>query len=150
MEKLQTQVEVLEQTRAKWLFLNLIGFCIWDGLRIIENYLLERTNPVITGIMIFGWLIWIISLIQILRLGKEMKKNKQLLQILNDELIELNRFKTWRIALFAVGLTQVFIIILTSFVTEISGLFASELSIFIIVVFCIGGFLYFNIETSNA
>lgn len=150
MEKLQTQVEVLEQTRAKWLFLNLIGFCIWDGLRIIENYLLERTNPVITGIMIFGWLIWIISLIQILRLGKEMKKNKQLLQILNDELIELNRFKTWRIALFAVGLTQVFIIILTSFVTKISGLFASELSIFIIVVFCIGGFLYFNIETSNA
>lgn len=100
--------------------------------------------------MIFGWLIWIISLIQILRLGKEMKKNKQLLQILNDELIELNRFKTWRIALFAVGLTQVFIIILTSFIIEISGLFASELSIFIIVVFCIGGFLYFNIETSNA
>lgn len=150
MEKLQVQVEVLEQNRSKWLLINLIGFCIWDGLRIVDNYLLGNyTSALLTGVTLLGWLIWIVGLIQIVRIGKEMGRNKQLAQILNDELIELNRFKAWRASLVMIVLTQGVIVITTLFVTEISGILAAELSIFVSVTSAIGGFLYFNKE-SNA
>lgn len=127
-----------------------IGFCIWDGLRIIDNYLLENhTFPLLTGIMLLGWLIWLVGLIQIIRIGKEMNGNKLMSQILNDELIEHNRFKAWRASLVMVALTQVFIVMTTLFVTEVSGILAAELSIFVLVTSAIVGFLYFNKE-SNA
>ncbi len=147
MEKLQIRVEALEQRRSKWLMITLIGFCIWDGLRIVESYLLGNyTSPILIGIMLLGWLIWVIGLIQILRIGKEMKRNIQLCQILNDELIELTRFKAWRASLVMVGLTQAIIILTTLFVTEISGILAAEISIFVLVTSAIGGFFYFDRE----
>lgn len=147
MKTLQTQVEALEQKRSKWLVVNLIGFCIWDGARIIDSYILDKQyNTILTGIILLGGLFWMISLIQILRLGYEMKKDKQVLQVLIDELIQLNRFKAWRIALVAVGLAQVFIILLASFVTEVSGILAAEVSIFVLVISALGGFLYYNGE----
>ena len=145
MEKLQIQVEALERKRSKWLIINLIGFCIWDGLRIIENYVLVNTvSPLRTGVMLLGGLIWMVALIKLLRLGNDMKGNKYLVQILNDELIELNRYKVWRASLLMVILTQVLIIIATFFVADISGILAAELSIFVFVTSALGGFSYFN------
>lgn len=143
MENLQTQVEELEQKRSKWLILNLIGFCVWDGSRIIQNYLMDN-HPALTLITLLGWLIWVVSLVQILRLGKKISADRHVFQILNDELIELTRFKSWRAALVAVTITQGFIILLTSFVTEVSALFAAELTIFVAVLSSIGSFLYYN------
>jgi len=150
MEKLHLQVEDFEQKRSKWLIINLVGFCIWDGLRIIDTYLLENYNfPILTGIMLLGWLIWLVGLIQIVFIGEKIKRNRHLTQILNDELVEINRFKTWRATLVMVALTQVLIIIMALFVPEISGIFAAELSIFVMVISAIGGFFYFNKESNG-
>lgn len=149
MEELQAEVEDLEKKRTKWLIINLIGFCIWGGIRIIDNHLLDNhSSPILTGAMLFGWMIWIVGLVQILLLGKRVGKKRVVLQIFNDELIQLKRFKTWRIALVAVVLTQVCLIV-ASQLTEISGLFGAELSIYVSVVSAIGSFLFFNSE-SNA
>jgi len=150
MGKLQIQIEALEHKRSKWLTINMIGFCIWDGLRIVNNYILDNlTYPILTGIELLGGLIWVVGLFQILRIGKELKHDKQIIQIFNDELVELSQLKSWRFSLLMTALTQVLIIITTSFVTEISGIFAAELSIFVLVTSAIGGFLYYNRE-SNA
>jgi len=150
MRNLEKQVEVLEQKRSKWLLIGLIGFSIWDGSRIINAYLLDNyTSPIFTGLMLLGWLTWTVGLIKIIRLGKEMKRNKLFAQILNDELIELNRSKAWRASLIMVGLTQVLIMLTTLFVTEISGILAAELSIFVLCTSAVAGFIYFNKE-SNA
>ena len=150
MEKLHIQVEDFEQKRSKWLLISLIGFCIWDGARIIDTYLLENYNfPILTGILLSGWLIWLVGLIQIVRIGKKIKHNRRLTQILNDELVEINRFKTWRATLVMVALTQVLIITMTVFMPETSGIFAAELSIFVMVTSAISGFLYFNRESNG-
>lgn len=150
MDNLQTQVEVLERKRSQWLTFNLIAFTMWDGARIIANYVMhDPAHPILTGFTLFGGIFWIISLLQILRLGKRMKKDMQVLRILNDDLIELNRLRSWRLALVVVALNQCLIIMLSLFGIEISGILAAELSIFVLVIAAIGGFLYYDRE-SNA
>lgn len=150
MKNLQIKIEELEQKRSKWLIIGLIGFCIWDGLRIVDRYILsDHTYPILTGMLLLGWLIWSVGLIKILQIGKKLKHDKHVNQILNDELVELNRLKSWRFSLLMIGLTQVFIVI-TSFVTNISGILAAELSIFVLVISAIGGFLYYNRDNSES
>ncbi len=128
-----------------WLLINLIGFCIWDSLRIAEAYFLDTPmNKLLAATMWFGWLVWTLGLVQLIRLGLKMKKTRLALQVLNDEFIQLNRLKAWRTAFIAVVVTQVVIIILTVSTTEISGILAAELSIFVSVAAATGAFLYYN------
>ncbi len=147
METSQQNIELAEQKRSKWLIINLIGFFIWDGLRIIDSYILiNQPKQIITGAILLGATIWIVSLIQLMKFGKSIKNNRQVMQILNDELMELNRLKTWRFALLSLVLTQVVIIGFSLLSNSITGLLAAELSIFVTVLSSIGGFLYFNSE----
>jgi len=147
--ELENRLEELEQMRSKWLFINLVGFVLWDGLRMIDLYILEELNPLGQILLWSGWLIWTVGLVQLTRLGFKVKKTKMATQILNDEWIELSRLKSWRLAFLAVTLTQVAIIVLNLFSFQISGIFAAELSIFVAVVSALLAFLYFNQEPVN-
>lgn len=150
MEKLQEELEGLEKWRTKWLFINLIGFCLWDGMRIAINYFLEASkNPILVAVMGLGWLLWILGLVQLLRFGAKARKTKQALQILNDELVTSNRLKAWRTGFLALSFTQVVIIVVTTLGMEVQGILAAEVSIFVAVTSAIGSFLYFNTEQNG-
>ena len=73
-----------------------------------------------------------------------MKGNHRVLQILNDDLIVVNRLKAWRLTLVAVVLTQVLVIAITLFAIKIPGVLMAELSVFVSVISAIGGFLYYD------
>lgn len=142
-EQLQDKVEVLERQRVTWLLINLIGFCVWDGLRIVDRYgFTGPSYPVITGLMLMGWLAWVSGLWQVFRLKREMNRDQRLLHMLNDERVEHNRFRAWRIGLIAVVLTQVAILSASLFAVEISGALAADLTILVAVAVATGGFLY--------
>lgn len=148
MDKLQVQIEALEQKRSRWLKAILIGFSIWYGFRIVDTYFLEKqSHPILLGIVILGFFVWLFFLVKLLSLVKEINSTKQINQILNDELVTLNRLKTWRMAFIAVVLTQAVILFLSLFVRELPGMFVAELSIFVAVAFSLGGFLYYNSES---
>ena len=149
MEKSYKELELLEKWRIKWMTINLLGFCIWDGLRIGTSHFWDKPSLILTIVMWIGWVIWVAGFVQLTRLSLKSKKTKQALEILNDELVEFNRLKAWRAALLMVGLLQVIIILLISFGIEISGLLAADLSIFVAVVSAIGGFLYYNTELNG-
>lgn len=151
MKSLETQIEELETMRTRWLLVILLGFIFWDGFRIIDGHLVEGGIANSLQIIIWtGWLIWVIGLVQLTRVGLKVKKTKMASQILNDELVELTRLKSWRFALIAVVSTQVVIICAPLFSIEISGILSAELSIFVAVVSALSAFTYYENELANA
>lgn len=150
MNALVTEIETLEKMRTRWLLVNLIGFIIWDGFRMMDSYVISGgISNTYQIILIIGWLIWVLGFVQLTRLGMKAKKTKMALQILNDEMVTATRFKTWRLALIAVVLTQVFIVALSFGSIEISGVLAAELTIFVAVVSAIGSFIFFDRNTDG-
>ncbi|MDW3196531.1 MAG: hypothetical protein R8G66_29415 [Cytophagales bacterium] len=145
MNTLANEIEALERMRTRWLLINLIGFIIWDGFRMLDSYVISGgISNTYQIILIIGWLIWVLGFIQLTRLGMKAKKTKMALQVLNDEMVAATRLKTWRLALIAVVFTQVGIIALSFDYIQISGVFAAELTIFVSVVSAIGSFIYFD------
>ncbi len=150
MSTLTSELEALEKMRSQWLLINLIGFMIWDGFRILDNYLITGgLSNTFQIVLIVGWLIWTLGFIQLTRLGFRAKKTKVALEVLNDELVEHSRLRSWRFALIAVVLTQVIIMLLSFGSIEISGILAAELSLYVVVVSAIAGFVYFDRYPAN-
>lgn len=150
MKTLESQIEELETMRIRWLLVNLIGFILWDGFRVIDRYLIDGGLSGPMQIFTFlGWLLWVISFIQLIRLGNKVKKTKLASEILNDELVELSRLKSFQIAFGCVVIMQVVIIGISSVSFEISGALSAELSIFTAVVTAISAFIYFDKQMAN-
>ncbi len=150
MTTVETQIEELEKMRSRWLLINLIGFVLWDGFRIFDSYLIEGGLATHFQIIyLFGWLTWTLGLVQLTRLGFKAKKVRQASQILNDELVELNRLKSWRLALFVVLITQVVIIALSFLSFDVSGILSAEISIFAAVTAALSAFTYYQIFTND-
>lgn len=140
----QILAEKLEQKRNKWLLLNLLGFILWDGVRILQSYLLKTEfSIVLTPLELIGGLLWIISLVQILRLGKSIKENPLLQAILNDELVLLHRMQAWKAGFIVVLGTQIAFLLVHLFY-PFSAALAAELSIFLGVSASITAFIYFQ------
>ena len=150
METLEKQIDEFEKKRISWLLVNLIGFILWDGFRIIENYLINgKVNPLFQLFIFLGWLIWVLGFVQLVRLSKKVRKIKQAQQILNDELVELNRLKSLRFALIVVALVQVSIIALSVFAVDITGVLAAEVSVFAVVTSVLSAFVYYDKRLAN-
>ena len=145
MQALETQIEELEKKRDRWLAINLIGFIVWDGFRIMDNYLIEGgVNNTLEFIYFLGWITWIIGLIQMFRLGYSVKKTHLASQVLNDEWVEFIRLKSWRLAFIMIVLIQIVIIGLQIFTVSVSGILSAELTLFVAVVSAIAAFIYYN------
>ncbi|WP_109831463.1 hypothetical protein [Reichenbachiella versicolor] len=150
MKNLESQIEELEKMRTTWLLVFLIGFIFWDGFRIVTNHFPEnKMVNYATTISLLGWLTWTLGLIQMFRMGYKVKKVKQAAQILNDELVELNRLKSWRIAFITVVLAQLAIMALSLLSFDISGILSAEISIFIAVTVALSAFIYYNKSIAN-
>jgi hypothetical protein len=150
MTTVETQIEELEKMRTRWLLVNLIGFVLWDGFRIIDSYLIEGGIATPFQIInLFGWLTWTLGLVQLTRLGFKAKKVRQASQILNDELVEIYRLKSWRLALFVVLLTQMVIIALSILSFDVSGILSAEISIFTAVTAALSAFIYYEMSTND-
>ncbi len=144
MSEIYINIEKLESKRTKYLRLNLIGFVIWAGLRIVDNYILSGSNPVLLAALAVGCIIWIVSLLQILRLGSKVKKNKEAQAIFNDELIIQHRLKAWKFGFICVILTQVVLILSHLLFSNFSGQMAAEITVFVGITAAVGAFTYFD------
>lgn len=137
------QIEKLESKRTRLIKVNLAGFILWDGMRIVNAYLLTNPAPVLKFIEILGWALWFVSLFMILSLRRKINSSRQMSAILNDELILSNRLKAWRFAFGSVMVMNGCLIAINLF-WPVSGIFAAESSIFAGVVATIGSFLYYS------
>lgn len=125
------EAENLDKKRSQWIAINLIGFIIWDGMRILGNYFIHgEVHPLLFITEIIGWLIWTISLIWIIRTSKRINKDENLKTVLNDEYVVVSRLKSWRAGFISILITQVVILLIALTVT-ISGQLSAEISIFV-------------------
>ena len=133
-------IERLDKLRYNLLKWCTIGWGIWFGTFILKDLI---NSPAIIGgatwIGLLGWLIFIINLVKFLKLRRELRWDTKVKEALDDELQQLNWFKSSEIGYSSViavtallfSLSQ-FISISANLVTEIilyfgvlSGLIAS-------------------------
>ena len=98
------QLDKLRYNLLKWLT---IGWAIWFGSFVLKNLV---NRPEITGVVawigLLGWTIFIINLIQYMKLRRELRWDAKMLEALNDELHQLNMHKSFVIGYWvAIGTT---------------------------------------------
>ena len=105
-----SKIEQLNKLRfdlLKWLT---IGWAIWFGSYVFKNLINQPTvTSVLAWIGVMGWAIFIINLIQFLKLKRELRKDAKMQAALNDELHQLNMHKSFFIGYSAtIGTTAAF------------------------------------------
>ncbi|HEY3369292.1 MAG TPA: hypothetical protein VGK10_00510 [Prolixibacteraceae bacterium] len=120
-------IEQLDKSRYNLLKWCTIGWGIWFGTFILKDIINSPTIiGAVTWLGLLGWVIFSINLIKFLKLRRELRWNNKMKEALDDELHQLNVFKSLVfgyaivIAVTAVffGLTQ-FIVISSKLVTEV-------------------------------
>ena len=165
------QIELMDIRRRRLLFFFLIGYGVWYGLlnvygtiqgfiRIFSDYrnpinqFINKPAEIIyysTGALL--GLVFIVFLFRWWSYKRNLKKDPEVQSAVNDELVKQNWLKAYRLSFFfTVTLLVLFQInrILDSFVFMgklgfIDGL-AIHYLLYVIVMSCVGGFLYYSRE----
>jgi len=137
-------IEQLNNSRynlIKWLT---IGWSIWVGTYVAKDlieYQLILTALVWIGL--FGWVVFIINLVKYLKLKREVKTDSLLREALNDELIQLNRYKSFFLG-FWVTISIIAIFFSISLFENISSLVVCRITIYVGVISVLIAWLIYN------
>lgn len=131
----QLLAEALDSKRYMWLKWNLIGFVLWQGVRLGKEYVPSELNRTAFGlviilVMLLGMVIWIVTLVRIIRLSKYLKTSPQLQAILNDELHILHKSKALAMGFWSLLFTQIAMQVVAIYY-PFSALLGAQLSAFI-------------------
>lgn len=145
MNNMETSlIEQLNNSRynlIKWL---MIGWSIWVGTYIAKDliqYQLILTALVWVGLL--GWVVFIINLLKYLKLKREVKSDSLLSEALNDELIRLNRYKSFFLG-FWVTISIIAIFFGISLFVNISSLMVCRVTIYVGVLSVLISGLFYN------
>lgn len=138
-----SKIEQLDKLRfnlLKWLT---IGWAVWFGSFILKHLI---NQPFVTGaitwIGLFGWLIFIINLIQFLKLRRELRWDPKIQEALNDELHQLNAHKSFLIGYSTMIVTTALFFGLSIFLT-ISVVLVTETILYLgVLSVLISGLIY--------
>lgn len=138
------RIEKLDKLRFILLKLTTIAFALWYGMNIIAGIIQDPTLEIIAGLIgLCGGVFWIITLIKLVRLSRDIRRDHEAKKALNDELFLYNRNKS-----FVAGFTMVMCVaVIFSAVTifaDISGLLVTKIIIFTGVVGTLSASWYYN------
>jgi hypothetical protein len=139
-------IEQLDKTRYNLLKWITIGWGTWYASFI------GNKNELIHGHIIFqiafwigllGYTIFVINLIKYLKLGRQLRRNPQLREALEDEWHHFNINKSYKFSYWTVIGITITLIAITSF-TSISALMTAELILYFAVMSFFCSSLYYN------
>jgi hypothetical protein len=144
-------IEDHDRLRGHMLLGALVGFAVWQGATIANELLAPTTTPrsmriTLVVISLAGGAYWSFYLFKILRWGRHISTDAAVATALNDERTELNRLKAFRLAFFAVMLTQLIVMIASLFFLTIPAMISAQLTILVGCTAFIGGFLLYERE----
>jgi hypothetical protein len=136
-------IEKLEKSRYNLLKWTTIGWGIWYGTFILKD-VIDNTAIIQIALWVglFGWIIFIINLIKVLKLQRELKLDKKTRAALNDELHQLNLHKSYQFGFWVVLSVTVVFVALTPFMQISSQLVAKIILYFAVLSFLIAGLIY--------
>jgi hypothetical protein len=136
--------ERLEKLRFFLLKLTTIAFAIWYGMNIIAGIMDDNALGIIANLVgLAGGIFWIITIIRLVRLGKEIQKDHQAWKALNDEFFLHNRDKAYAAGFWALMMSTIFFTALTIYV-DVPALLVSKIILYVGVLSALIATLYYN------
>lgn len=121
-----------------------IGWTFWYGTYIAKDFI---NNRLINGFLFIigsiGWILFTVSLVNTLRLGKKVKSNSKLKEALNNEMHQLYRYKSFFWGFFIFIVTISIFLVISSF-HQISALIVCEITLFFGILASFIAWLVFN------
>jgi hypothetical protein len=137
-------IEELDKSRYNLIKWFTIGWTIWFGGFILKDLI---RNKLILGLIIitglFGWIIFSVSLIRFIKLGKIVNTDSDLKNALNDELIIHNRNKSFTVGYWTFSILICIFFLLSSFI-DIPALIVCETTLYIGTLSALVSSLIFN------
>jgi len=122
-----TQIEIYDQKRKYYRGGGLIGsfvfFLAWIGYVItrLSNQAADTTRVVVLAVLILSVIVQAYYALRVNLLERDIRKNPDMKDALNNELVQLNELKAWRVSFFAV-IGFIVIAAITSFFIQINDL----------------------------
>ena len=142
--------DALDHTRQRMLVGMLVGFALWQGIRIADGFAVAHTDWVAlrwgllaTGLA--GWLCWSYYLVRMLMLGRKLRAEPALAAALNDEFIQHGRLRAFATAFWVVMAGQAVAAGFGAFL-RLDGALVANITILIGVSAAIGAFLLYTRE----
>ena len=115
------QTELYNQKRRKRLIRFTFGYGIWWGMITLTSIVpsIQHFNVLhmaIVVIELLGWAYWLVQLITLLRVQKELKENTEIGLALNDEFYTHIRHKSFKNSFFVLLIVQAFLLIVNLFI----------------------------------
>jgi hypothetical protein len=138
------KIETLDRRRSHFLKLTTIAFALWYGLNIVAGLVKNPSLEVaVTIVGLASGIFWIVSLIKLVRLGKEIHKDSDARKALNDEFFIYNRHKSYAAGFWALIFAAIIFSALTLYI-EIPALIVSKVMIYVGVMSALVATLYYN------
>lgn len=142
MEK--SLIEKLDKSRYNLIKWFTIGWTIWFGGFILKDLI---SNILILGLIIliglFGWIIFSVNLLRLIKMGKIVNSDSNLKNALNDELMLHNRNKSFTVGYWTFSILVCIFLALSMFI-DISSLIVCEITLYIGTLSMLLSSLIFN------
>lgn len=122
-----TQIEIYDQKRKYYRGGGLIGsivfFIAWIGYVILRlsSQTSDLARTIVLGILILSVIVQAYYALRVNLIEKDIRKDPQMKEALNNELVQLNDLKAWRASFFAV-IGFIIVAAITSFFVQINDL----------------------------
>jgi hypothetical protein len=124
-------IEQYDKTRyrlVKWLT---IGWTVWYGTYILKDLI---NNTLITGLILsvgsIGWILFLVSCIRFLKLGKKINEDSKLKEALNNEMYQLYKYKSFFCGFWAM-LATICIFLVISIFYQVSASIVCKLTLYV-------------------
>lgn len=117
---MSNKIEIYNQTRRKTLKRQTIGFAVWWGVITLMSMFpeIKQSRGIFIPLLIIsllGCAFWMVHLFRMQRTIKQMKKDPEIVEALNDEFYQHIRLKSFTYTFWVVILVQVLFIIANTF-----------------------------------
>jgi hypothetical protein len=122
-----TQIEIYDRKRKQYRGGGLVGsiifFIAWMGYVILRlsSQTVDLLRTIVLAILILAVLIQAYYALRVNLLEREIRKDPEMKEALNNELVQLNELKAWRASFFAV-IGFIILTAITSFFVQINDL----------------------------
>ena len=137
-------IEKLDKSRYNFIKWFTIGWIIWFGAFIVKDWI---NSKLIVGLLILigfiGWILFVVSLINYLRLGKKVNSDSKLKEALNNEMYKLYAYKSFLWG-FITTMITICIFLVISLFNNIPALIVCEIVLFFGVLSSLVAGLIYN------
>lgn len=137
-------IERFDSLRTRLLIWTTVGFAIWYGMNILTDLTtMAAARFFVTLLGLIASVVWMTTLIKLLRLAKTIQKAPNLRHALNDELFLHNKGKAFETGYWCVLITVVIALAVSIYIT-IPALLVCKIILYVAVLSFLSAAIFYN------